>query len=265
MSRLLTQNSELRPHNVWNWTIPAWFVRLPNGSIFHTCPNAGVCAQVCYARNGTYRFRNVAAAHMRNLMLVLEHRAEWRERLHAEIAAKPNKPRTVPGVTPNSRGLDAFTREWLASNAPAVRIHDAGDFFARWYLDEWLAIAAAHPTVLFYAYTKEVSMLRAAQEAATIPINFRYLFSTGGLEDALIGEDRHAEVFPTEGALRGAGYTSQDASDLLAVLLPTTRIGIPANNIPHFNKRLAGRTFGEMQVDVRARRTGANLSPGGTS
>lgn len=33
--------------------------------------------------------------------------------------------------------------------------------------------------------------------------------------------------------------------------LPTTRVGIPANNIPPFRKRQAGRTFGEMQRDRR--------------
>jgi hypothetical protein len=42
-----------------------------------------------------------------------------------------------------------------------------------------------------------------------------------------------------------ANYSSQDASDLLAIMLPTNKIGITANNIPHFNKKLAGKTFGE--------------------
>jgi hypothetical protein len=42
---------------------------------------------------------------------------------------------------------------------------------------------------------------------------------------------------------------SEGPSDLLAVLLPTTRIGIVANNIPGYNKRLAGRTFSEAQQD----------------
>ena len=58
--------------------------------------------------------------------------------------------------------------------------------------------------------------------------------------------DRHADVFPNEELMEAAGYTSQDASDLMAVLLPTNRIGIPANNIPHFNKKMAGRRFSEM-------------------
>jgi len=53
-------------------------------------------------------------------------------------------------------------------------------------------------------------------------------------------------VFPDEQAITEAGYTSQDANDLLAILLKTNFVGIPANNIKHFNKRMAGRRFSEL-------------------
>lgn len=136
--RLLTQNSELRDEGVWNWTIPALATRLPDGRVIKTCPAAGVCAQACYARNGTYNFRGV--------------------------------------------------------------------------------------------------------------------FSYGGNEDHLIlPTDRVADVFPDEAAILGAGYHSQDASDLLAVLGPAP-VGIPANNIPQFRRRMAGRTFREWQAERDARR-----------
>lgn len=59
-------------------------------------------------------------------------------------------------------------------------------------------------------------------------------------------------MFPTEEAIALAGYQSQEASDLLAILLNTTRIGIPANNIPHFNKKLDGRRFSEIGRQDRA-------------
>jgi hypothetical protein len=73
----------------------------------------------------------------------------------------------------------------------------------------------------------------------------------GGKHDHLLDKDkdRHAEVFPTLEAVVSAGYLDQTASDLLAVLLPTTRIGIPANNIPHFKKKMGNSTFGEIQVE----------------
>lgn len=245
---LLTQNSELKPHGIFNWTIPAWFTRLSNGDFFKTCPNAGACAKVCYARNGTYLFRNVAKAHKRNLEMVLDDRYAWKTAMIEECSAKRLQRTGVPRVLPEGAEvhlLDVWLRNWVHTGGKAVRIHDAGDFFAEWYLELWIQIAEECPHILFYAYTKEVTMFKTRQ--SPYPINFRYLFSTGGLQDDLImGNDRHADVFPSEEAIQKAGYMSQDASDLLAVLLPTTRIGIPANNIKHFNKKIDGRRFSEM-------------------
>jgi hypothetical protein len=144
-------------------------------------------------------------------------------------------------------------REWCRNGGAAVRIHDSGDFFAEWYLELWLLLASRFPHILFYAYTKEVQMLKQRAQSP-MPRNFRYLFSTGGTQDHMIeaDADRHADVFPNEQALAEAGYSSQDQSDLLAILLPTTRIGIPANNIPQFNKKLNGRRFSEaVPVNLR--------------
>jgi hypothetical protein len=130
-----------------------------------------------------------------------------------------------------------------------VRIHDAGDFYDLDYLRLWIAIAEQTPDVTFYAYTKEVAMFQRYQQTRDFPNNFRYLFSLGGKQDHLIDLDneRHAEVFTDLEAIEAAGYSNQDASDLLAITLPTNKIGIPANNIKHFNRKMAGRTFGEIQ------------------
>lgn len=109
--------------------------------------------------------------------------------------------------------------------------------------------ACFRPDVLFYAYTKEVQMFRevAVPEA---PDNFRWIYSMGGRQDHLIDLDneRHAEVFPDEKAIAAAGYRSQEASDLYAITLQTAKVGIPANNIRHYNKKMAGATFGELQA-----------------
>lgn len=249
---LLTQNSELKPHRIWNWTIPAWYTRLEDGSVFKTCPQAGVCAKLCYARNGTYLFKNVKAAHDRNLRMVLDDTAGWRDAMNKELGTqKFNRiigPRALPYPVEYD-DLDDWMRGWSVSGLPAIRIHDAGDFFADWYLQEWVQIAEQNPHLLFYCYTKEVSLFKYFYPG--FPPNFRYLFSTGGLEDHLIGDnDRHAEVFPSPEAMRTAGYRSQDANDLLAIMLPSNRIGITANNIPHFNKKMAGKTFGELAKGV---------------
>lgn len=243
MTRLLTQNGELRPHGIYNWSIPAWYVRLDDGKIFKTCPNAGACAKVCYARNGTYRFRNVAEAHKRNLMKYLDSPETWRIEMIAELAHKRFRPTGVRREIGIDSLEDPWLDWWLDEGGRAVRIHDSGDFFSREYLNDWLIVADATPDVLFYAYTKEVSIFRSVKR---FPKNFRFLFSYGGLEDDLIGDDRHADVFPDEDSLERAGYANQEANDLLAVLLPTNRIGIVSNNIPAFRKKLAGRRFSEL-------------------
>jgi hypothetical protein len=54
-------------------------------------------------------------------------------------------------------------------------------------------------------------------------------------------------------AISAAGWHSQDASDLLAVLGPRL-VGIPANRIPHYLKRLRGRTFRSWQAEVESER-----------
>jgi hypothetical protein len=60
-------------------------------------------------------------------------------------------------------------------------------------------------------------------------------------------------VFPDEAAIAAAGWASQEASDLLAVLGPRL-VGVPANRIPAYLKRLAGRRFSEWQAEVDAER-----------
>ena len=61
-------------------------------------------------------------------------------------------------------------------------------------------------------------------------------------------------MFPDEAAIAASGWASQEASDLLAVLGPRL-VGVPANRIPAYLKRLAGRRFSEWQAEVDAERT----------
>jgi Gene product 88 len=226
--RLLTQNSELKRIGVWNWTLPALGARLPDGRTIATCPSAGVCARVCYARNGTYRIPAVHARHVANLAYVVDDPDGWEWAMLAELDA----PR--------------FREAW-------VRIHDSGDFFSDPYLTAWLRIITARPQVNFYAYTKEVDRFRRLVEPNPPP-NFRWVYSLGGTQDHDLdpGHDRVADVFPTEEAIHAAGWHSQDASDLLAVLGPAP-VGIPANNIARFRRRQGDRTFGQWQAHTRCR------------
>ena len=248
---MLTQNSELREIGVWNWSIPAWVVTLSDGTVFNACPSAGVCARLCYARNGTYLFPQVRAAHIRNLEAVLNDLDGWRWNMIKELQKRKFRPTGTPRelTKPDGVTLDDWMEQWYATGGRAVRVHDAGDFFSDEYLRAWLQVARETPDVLFYAYTKEVRRFRAIAEREAPP-NFRWLFSLGGKEDHLIDRDtdRHAEVFPNEQAITDAGYASQDASDLYAITLATPKVGIPANNIRHFRKAQGDSTFGDLQA-----------------
>jgi hypothetical protein len=223
LKKLLSQNSELRPDGIFNWSLPAFAIKLNDGTNFNVCPTAGACASFCYARNGTYLLSNVRGRHIQNLEYTLYHLEDWQQQMLSEVQHKKMVGKHV-------------------------RIHDAGDFYSDEYLLAWLEIARQTPDVIFYCYTKEVSRFKRLVEP-NCPTNFRYLYSMGGKEDHLIDKevDRHADVFPDDVAILDAGYMNQDASDLLAITLPTTKIGIPANNIKHFNKKMSGRTFSALQ------------------
>ncbi len=129
-----------------------------------------------------------------------------------------------------------------------------GDFFSDSYLQAWLEIMRLRPGVEFYAYSKEVSRFRRLVEPDPPP-NFQWVYSLGGKEDHLVDKDhdRHADVFPDEAAIEAAGYSSQDASDLLAVYGPA-RVGIPANRIRHLQRKQGDETFGGLQVRTGQRR-----------
>jgi len=154
-----------------------------------------------------------------------------------------------------------FRRAW-------IRIHDSGDFFTDDYLAAWLRICHAHPDNTFYAYTKEVDRFRRLVEPDPPP-NFLWVYSYGGRQDHRLDptRDRVADVFPDTAAITDAGWSSQEASDLLAVLGPRL-VGIPANRIPAFLKAMRGRRFSAWQAhadtDRPARRhDGSKPNPDG--
>jgi len=229
VKRLLTaNNADLRRDGIYTWSLPAWVVELPDGSKVNVCPSAGACVELCYALRGTYVFKNVRAAHTRNLLMVLNDQAEWERLLVAEL----QHPRY---------------------DGAHVRIHDTGDFFSRQYLEGWLRVMAAAPRTMFYAYPKEVALFRELVEPDR-PINFRYVYSYGGRQDRLIEPvDRRCDVFPDEESMLAAGYTDQAASDLLAIYGPI-EVGIVANNHPGSRARMKGRSLSQMQADRHTRK-----------
>jgi hypothetical protein len=212
-------NTDLRRDRIWTWTLPAYVVDLPDGRKFNACPSAGACAAPCYARRGTYLFSNVRAAHIKNLMFVLEDLAGWEDALRSEL------------------DRDRFRGAY-------IRIHDAGDFFSDEYLDAWLRVIRDYPDTRFYAYTKEVRRLKSRDD---LPPNLTIIYSWGGRYDHLIeDDDRQANVFASLEDLEAAGYTDQADSDLLAIHGPA-KVGIVVNNHPGAARRLAGESFQTLQ------------------
>ncbi|MFD5079544.1 hypothetical protein [Streptomyces sp. NPDC058371] len=234
---LLSQNERMKKQGIFNWTLPAGAVRLedeaPDGTTtvrpVNVCPSASVCLKHCYALgadSGYIRFPAARARHLRNLRMVLDTPLLWHERMAAEL----RHPRYQPDAEKGKLGH--------------IRIHDAGDFFDDAYTLMWLQIMRGAPKGLtFYAYTKEVSRFRRLVEPNP-PANFKYVFSRGGKEDVLIDptRDRDADVFPTQDDLEAAGYSSQAASDLLAVHGPP-RVGMTVNR----PRKDLTASFGELQ------------------
>lgn len=184
MTKLLSQNSKMKKsgHRVFNFGIPAF--RSKDG--FSTCPNAGVCAKYCYAKKGTYRFSNVTNAY------------EFR------LAA-----------TLRSDFVSSMTEEIKKAKPSHVRIHDSGDFYSEEYYTKWEEIIKAHPTITFYAYTKQVLMF----QYRGLPDNFKVIFSLGGKLDALIDTNtmRHSKIFNDIDTLISEGYANASDNDLVAI------------------------------------------------
>jgi len=197
-------NADLRRDRIWTWSLPAWVTTLSSGRKVNVCPSAMKCASLCYARKGTYNFRNVKAAHLRNLECVLDDIVAWEKAMTDEVT---------------HRKFDGAH----------VRIHDGGDFLSEQYLLAWLRVARSAPLTTFYCYTKEVEMFRRLVEPDA-PGNFRWVYSWGGRWDHLIlDDDRQADVFPSHEALEAAGFHDQQDSDLLAIY-GHHKVGIVINN-----------------------------------
>jgi hypothetical protein len=224
IKNLLTQNSDLRRTGIFAWTIPAHIVHLTSGERVNTCPQAGICAALCYAKSGTYNFSNVKAAHIEKLELVYNTPLLFHTLMAAELA----KPRY---------------------HGKYIRIHDAGDFFSESYARIWLNLATLFPNINFYAYTKEVKLFKETL-AGLIPDNLTITYSLGGRQDWMIDKavDRHCEIFASMEALEAAGYTCIEADDKLSATSPNHRIGLVSNNIKHLKKKQGERSFGEIQA-----------------
>lgn len=194
--KVFVQNAKMKDSSdkdlvIFNFGIPAFLSR----SGMKTCPMASACVKGCYAKSGTYLWRNVQGAYERRMMLT-EH-SLFEEIIMFEIdkIIKRNSDKTI-----------------------FFRIHDSGDFYSEKYQQMWYNVAEMykdHENIKFYAYTKMVSQSKAMQR----PENFDVIFSFGGREDNLIdpSTDRHSFVFETEEELNEMGYVNASSDDKKAL------------------------------------------------
>ena len=130
--------------------------------IVNTCPGAGSCKVDCFAmKGGKVQFKAAWLSDGRILTYLLNDPSGFFNQLSSEIASEEAAA---------TKGDKKFPNGWQVT----VRWHDAGDFFSPEYLELALNMAAKHPNVKFYAYTK-----MAAAALAKKPDNFIINWSEG--------------------------------------------------------------------------------------
>ena len=180
-------------YRVVGFGLPADVNFIANGVKMNTCPGAKACRSVCYAKQGTYRFKNVIKARYHNL--ILSQNDNFADLIIADLASLVVK-------TPRKR-----------KPYNVVRLHDAGDFYSQAYLDAWCKVAAAYPAVIFYAYTKSVHL-----DLSGAPSNLRITQSLGGKHDKLVNLGKpHSRIFTTHEARERESYVDGNVSDIPAI------------------------------------------------
>jgi hypothetical protein len=158
--------------------------------IVNTCPGAGSCKVDCFAmKGGKVQFQGPWQSDGRILTYLLNDPNGFFNQLSAEITKE-----SVAG----KKGDKKFPNGWQTT----VRWHDAGDFFSPEYLDMALKMAAKHPDVKFYAYTK-----MAGAALAKKPDNFIINWSEGAhtsqekqvkASDANLDTTKNSRIVPDE-------------------------------------------------------------------
>ena len=157
-----------------------------------------ICGKYCYANKGAYKWKNTVKAY------------EYR----FEQTKKANFPELAIKALSKKRKLEK------------VRIHDSGDFYNKEYLYKWFKIAESMPNIEFYAYTKQVKLLK--DNWSKKPSNLTIIFSLGGRQDNLIDQnvDRHSKIFKTLDELNASGYIDTSDDDSNAINPDNNKIGL---------------------------------------
>lgn len=215
--------------------------------IVNTCPGAGSCKVDCFAmKGGKVQFQGPWQSDGRILTYLLNDPDGFFNQLSAEITKE-----SVAG----KKGDKKFPNGWQTT----VRWHDAGDFFSPEYLDMALKMAAKHPDVKFYAYTK-----MAGAALAKKPANFIINWSEGAhtsqekqvkASDANLDTTKNSRIVPDEifqdllvkdekkNLVKGEQGQWQVQPDKLPELKQrlAKEYGLSANSILDYNEYMAKR------------------------
>lgn len=114
----------------------------------------------CYATKD-YRYPSVTFSRFKNLYYAMKRQDDLKEYIIRTI---------------NNELVKRENKRCKNYHKPLfVRLHESGDFFSVPYLDMWVEIARAFPSVTFYTYSKAFSVL--IHRVDNIPKNFKILLS----------------------------------------------------------------------------------------
>jgi len=191
--RISWGNGKLKADGIASFNIPP----------VSTCPARGACQKFCYATQGQ---QWMASGYKRRV-------AGFKATLDTDF-------------------VTVMTAELISERVKTLRIHDSGDFYSPEYLLKWAEIARRLPNVQFYAYTKQVILLKRL--ASQLPENLKLIQSLGGKLDHLIDRSLpHARIFATLDELQSAGYADASESDKPAATRGVNLIGL----VIHGNKK----------------------------
>jgi hypothetical protein len=215
--------------------------------IVNTCPGAGSCKVDCFAmKGGKVQFKAAWLSDGRILTYLLNDPDGFFNQLSAEISKEE---------AAGQKGDKKFPNGWQVT----VRWHDAGDFFSPEYLDMALKMAAKHPNVRFYAYTK-----MAGAALAKKPDNFIINWSEGAhtsqekqvkASDANLDTTKNSRIVPDElfqdllvkdekkNLVKGSQGQWQVQPDKLPELKQrlAKQYGLSANSILNYDEYMAKR------------------------
>jgi hypothetical protein len=150
--------------------------------IVNTCPGAGQCKVDCFAmKGGKVQFKAAWLSDGRILTYLLNDPTGFFNQLSGEISKE-----------------EALGKK--GGYSVTVRWHDAGDFFSPEYLDMALKMAAQHPDVKFYAYTK-IAGAALAKKPANFIINWSEGANTGQekqikAQDPTLAKTKNSRIVP---------------------------------------------------------------------